>query len=359
MRGLRKGRRSRRCWRTSTCTTSSTCGSASGGVATFATTWVVVRFADDFVVGFEHRRDARRFLADLRERFAKFGLELHSEKTRLIEFGRFAADRRRMGGQGKPETFEFLGFTHICATTRDGRFKLARITSKKRMRVKLREVKTELRRRRHLPIPRARALAGERDARAPRVLRRARQRPDGARLPGAGHLALAQGAPAPQPAHEPDLEAHVPAGESMAPLLPHPAPKTNRAVRRPHPRQEPSALNVHAGICAGGRPRGRSLPRTYARGERSSRRIERHCEHDVAFGVIAANRVPDHATIARFRVRHKRAIAGLFGEVLALCAEAGLVHVGVVAVDATKVHANASQHATRDYEQIAAEILAE
>src|SRR3954464_2170918 len=114
---------------------------------------VVVRFADDFVVGFEHRRDARRFLADLRERFAKFGLELHSEKTRLIEFGRFAADRRRMGGQGKPETFEFLGFTHICATTRDGRFKLARITSKKRMRVKLREVKTELRRRRHLPIP--------------------------------------------------------------------------------------------------------------------------------------------------------------------------------------------------------------
>src|SRR3954447_8500896 len=97
----------------------------------------------------------------------------------------------------------------------------------------------------------------------------------------------------------------------------------------------------------------------YAIGERSSRRIERHCEHDVAFRVIAANRVPDHATIARFRVRHERAIAGLFGEVLALCAEAGLVEVGVIAVDGTKVHANASQHATRDYEQIAAEILTE
>src|SRR5215210_177676 len=97
----------------------------------------------------------------------------------------------------------------------------------------------------------------------------------------------------------------------------------------------------------------------YAIGERSSRRIERHCEHDVAFRVIAANRVPDHATIARFRVRHERAIAGLFGEVLALCAEAGLVEVGMIAVDGTKVHANASQHATRDYEQIAAEILAE
>src|SRR3954471_13089909 len=113
---------------------------------------VVTRFADDFVVGFEFRREARWFLADLRERFAKFGLDLHPEKTRLIEFGRFAADRRRMRGR-KPETFEFLGFTHICAKTRDGRFKLARLTSKKRMRAKLRELKTELRRRRHLPIP--------------------------------------------------------------------------------------------------------------------------------------------------------------------------------------------------------------
>jgi RNA-directed DNA polymerase len=113
---------------------------------------VVTRFADDFVVGFEFRREARWFLADLRERFAKFGLDLHPEKTRLIEFGRFAADRRRMRGR-KPETFEFLGFTHICAKTRDGRFKLARITSKKRMRAKLREIKVELRRRRHLPIP--------------------------------------------------------------------------------------------------------------------------------------------------------------------------------------------------------------
>jgi transposase len=97
----------------------------------------------------------------------------------------------------------------------------------------------------------------------------------------------------------------------------------------------------------------------YAIGERSSRRIERHCEQDVAFRVIAANRAPDHATIARFRVRNERALAGLFGEVLALCAEAGLVDVGVIAVDGTKVHANASRHATRDYEQIAAEMLAE
>lgn len=97
----------------------------------------------------------------------------------------------------------------------------------------------------------------------------------------------------------------------------------------------------------------------YAIGERSSRRIERRCIEDVAFRVIAANQTPDHATIARFRVRHERALSELFGQVLALCAKGGLVSVGVIAVDGTKVHANASQHASRDYEQIAREILAE
>src|SRR5919108_1538228 len=97
----------------------------------------------------------------------------------------------------------------------------------------------------------------------------------------------------------------------------------------------------------------------YARGLRSSRKIERALVEDVAFRVIAANLVPDHTTIARFRQRHEAALAGLFGEVLALCAEAGLVKVGVIAVDGTKVHANASERATCDYEQIAREILAE
>src|SRR3954454_15918667 len=95
----------------------------------------------------------------------------------------------------------------------------------------------------------------------------------------------------------------------------------------------------------------------YAIGERSSRRIERRCREDVAFRVITANQVPDHATIARFRVRHERALSELFGQVLGLCADAGLLRVGVVAVDGTKVHANASERATRDYEQIAREIL--
>src|SRR3954453_21559676 len=95
----------------------------------------------------------------------------------------------------------------------------------------------------------------------------------------------------------------------------------------------------------------------YARGQRSSRVIERGCVEDIAFRVIAANRRPDHTTIARFRQRHETALAGLFGEVLALCAEAGLVRVGVIAVDGTKVHANASERATRSYEDIAHEIL--
>jgi RNA-directed DNA polymerase len=114
---------------------------------------IIVRFADDYILGFEHHRDAQRFLADLRGRLAKFALELHPEKTRLIEFGRYAAERRRSRGLGKPETFGFLGFTHMCAKERDGRFTLKRVTEAKRMRAKLRQVKDELARRRHHPIP--------------------------------------------------------------------------------------------------------------------------------------------------------------------------------------------------------------
>ena len=114
---------------------------------------VIVRFADDFTVGFEHEEDAQRFLSDLRERFAKFGLELHPDKTRLIEFGKHAARRRMAQGLGKPETFDFLGFTHFCGKTKHGRFWLRRITISKRMQAKLREVNDQLKRRRHQPIP--------------------------------------------------------------------------------------------------------------------------------------------------------------------------------------------------------------
>ncbi len=114
---------------------------------------VVVRFADDFVVGFEHRAEAESFLEELRARFAKFGLELHPDKTRLIEFGRYAVERRDKRGDGKPETFNFLGFTHICAKTKSGRFTVLRQTMRKRLQAKLREVAVELRRRMHDAVP--------------------------------------------------------------------------------------------------------------------------------------------------------------------------------------------------------------
>jgi group II intron reverse transcriptase/maturase len=114
---------------------------------------ILVRYADDIVAGFEHESDAVRFLAELRERVEKFALTLHPEKTRLIEFGRHAAEHRRGRGLGKPETFNFLGFTHICARSRRGGFLLQRKTRRDRMRAKLRALKIELKRRMHEPIP--------------------------------------------------------------------------------------------------------------------------------------------------------------------------------------------------------------
>jgi len=114
---------------------------------------IAVRFADDAVMGFQSKSDAERFLAQLGERFAKFGLELHPTKTRLIEFGRYALEHRRRSGRGRPETFDFLGFTHICGKTRGGRFTVVRQTMRKRLQAKLNAVKAELRRRWHDPIP--------------------------------------------------------------------------------------------------------------------------------------------------------------------------------------------------------------
>ncbi len=115
---------------------------------------IVVRYADDFVIGFQYEWAARQCLAEMRERFGKFHLELHPDKTRLIEFGRFSATNRKRRGAGKPETFDFLGFTHICGKTRkSGRFVVWRHTMRKRLRAKVREIKEGLQRRRHWPIP--------------------------------------------------------------------------------------------------------------------------------------------------------------------------------------------------------------
>jgi RNA-directed DNA polymerase len=114
---------------------------------------IIVRYADDFIVGFQHENDARSFLDEMRERLQKFALTLHPEKTRLIEFGRFAAERRQRRGLGKPETFNFLGFTFICGKTRHGKFQIKRKTRRDRMRAKLRMIKEEMWQRMHQPLP--------------------------------------------------------------------------------------------------------------------------------------------------------------------------------------------------------------
>lgn len=113
---------------------------------------IIVRYVDDFVVGFQYQQDAERFLAELKERMLRFSLELHAEKTRLIEFGRYAIERRQKRGAGKPETFNFLGFTHICSVDRQGRFIVRRQTMRQRLTAKLKEVKAELKRRRHTKL---------------------------------------------------------------------------------------------------------------------------------------------------------------------------------------------------------------
>src|SRR5712692_10777493 len=115
---------------------------------------IVVRFADDIVLGFQEKSDADQFRVELTERMRKFHLELHPEKTRLLEFGPYAIDSREWRGEGKPETFNFLGFTHICVKKRsNGRYTVLRQTIRKRLQTKLNEVKAELQRRRHEPIP--------------------------------------------------------------------------------------------------------------------------------------------------------------------------------------------------------------
>src|SRR6476660_4597784 len=114
---------------------------------------IIVRYADDFIVCFQHESDACRFLDQMRERLQKFALTLHPEKTRLIEFGRFAAERRQRRGLGKPETFNFLGFTFICGKTRHGKFQIKRKTRRDRMHAKLKMIKAKMWRRMHQPIP--------------------------------------------------------------------------------------------------------------------------------------------------------------------------------------------------------------
>ena len=112
----------------------------------------IVRYADDFVMGFKHERAGQAMLTALKERLGKFGLELHEDKTRLIEFGRYAAERRAQRGERRPGTFAFLGFTHCCSQSRDGRFVVKRKTQRKRLARKLKAVRAEAKRRLHAPV---------------------------------------------------------------------------------------------------------------------------------------------------------------------------------------------------------------
>jgi len=213
---------------------------------------IIVRYADDFIVGFEHENDARRFRDAMRERLGKFALSLHPEKTRLIEFGRHAVESRKRRGLGKPETFNFLGFTFICGKSRRGKFLIHRKTRRDRMRAKLRRVKDALRRHMHQPIPvqgkwlgqvvrgyfnyhavptNYRALHRFRDEvirRWRRVLDRRGQR---AALSWDKMKTLA--------------DAWLPKARIL-----HPWPNQRFAVT--HPRWEPYAGKLHVRICAGG-----------------------------------------------------------------------------------------------------------
>ena len=213
---------------------------------------IIVRYADDFIVGFEHEGDARRFLDEMRARLAEFALSLHPQKTRLIEFGRFAAGNRKQRGLGKPETFNFLGFTFICGKSRRGKFLVKRQTRRDRMRAKIRAVKQVLRRCMHQPIPEqgkwlrrvvrgyfnyhavptnSRALATFRNeiGKAWRQALRRRSQRDALTWQRMGSL----------------IRDWLP-----APHILHPWPSQRFAVI--HPRWEPYAGKPHVRICAGG-----------------------------------------------------------------------------------------------------------
>ena len=213
---------------------------------------IVVRYADDTIVGFQLEDDARRFLDELRERLTAFALTLHPEKTRLIAFGRFACANHRRQGLGRLETFDFLGFTHICAESRGGRFQLRRQSMRKRLRGKLAEIKKELRRRRHQRIAdqgqwlksvvagyfayhavptNGRSLSAFRYHVVQIWLRSLRRRSQRHNLPW-------------------DRMNRVIDGWIPPAVIRHPWPSQRFDVK--HPRQEPSALVAHARICAGG-----------------------------------------------------------------------------------------------------------
>ena len=226
---------------------------------------IVIRYADDTIVGFQHEHEAKAFLHDLQERMRKFELALHPAKTRLIRFGRHAAKQREKRGEGKPETFDFLGFTHFCTRSRKwGSFVIGRKTIKKRMLRQLQAVKMELRKTNARPHCQDRGMVESDAQRVPELLCRFRKQPEPVVVLQRGAMALAQVAQATQPACIHELgEVH----QHHRPLLPVDQDTTSTALspfRRQNPREEPGALAAHAGIRAGGGWQQPSLPRPLA-----------------------------------------------------------------------------------------------
>lgn len=190
---------------------------------------IVVRYADDLVAGFEHRADAERFLQEWKDRMRSVGVEVHPDKTRLIEFGRHAADQRKRRGESKPETFDFLGFTHLCGTTRKtGRFIVKRQTIRTRLSAKLQALKAELRHRWHVPVPQLgqwlrsvvqgwfnyHAVPGNMDK----------------RLPQSGPSVLGSRPPATKPTSADDLGSVPSSGQPVDSQRPYLAPSSERAL---------------------------------------------------------------------------------------------------------------------------------
>jgi group II intron reverse transcriptase/maturase len=212
----------------------------------------IVRYADDVVFGFQHKREAERFRAEMTERLRKFGLELHPEKTRLIEFGRFAEQERQRRGQGPPETFDFLGLTHICGRDRGGKFQVKRRTMAKRMRARLQVIKEELRKRTHrsaretgewlrsvmVGYYRYHAVPGNLP-----MMARFRHR---VKLLWRRALIRRGGK------HRPSWKKLIPLFEQWLPhaIVQHPYPRERFAVK--HPRWEPYAGKPHVRFCPGG-----------------------------------------------------------------------------------------------------------
>ena len=221
---------------------------------------IIVRYADDLVVGFEHEDDARRFLDAMRTRLEEFSLSLHPDKTRLIEFGRFAAAKRKRRGLGKPETFMFLGFTFICGKSRRGSFQLKRKTRRDRMRAKLQDIKEELRRRMHHPS-RTREMAEAGRYRAFRLLRSPHKQPGARSVPALRDRPLATHASAAQPERRLHMGAHGEARQRLAPQAADPSSLARGALRRQTPEVGAECPNRARPDLCGGAQQWASLPR--------------------------------------------------------------------------------------------------